>query len=262
MKKKQNVKKPAVGIIPARYSSTRFPGKPLARIARKPMIQWVYERSIQAKLLDQVIVATDDYRIYNAVRAFGGLVQMTDADHNSGTDRVAQVARSLDADIIINIQGDEPLIEPSGIDTLVQLLLDHPECQMATLARPVAHAEELTNPNTARVLIDRNGDALYFTRAAVPFVRDGGPMAGWLQHAPFYNHIGIYGYRKQFLSEFTSWPSLVYEKTEKLEQLRALEYGYRIKVGIVDFEPVCVDVPTDLEIVEQKIKSMGIEIDG
>lgn len=260
MKNKQ-IQKPAVGIIPARYGSTRFPGKPLAMIAQKPMIQWVYERSVQARLLEKVIVATDDYRIYNAVRAFGGQVQMTDADHNSGTDRVAQVARGQDADIFINIQGDEPLIEPAGIDTLVRLLLDQPECQMATLARPVSNADELTNPNTARVLIDRNGYALYFSRAALPFVRDGGQISEWLHHAPFYNHIGIYGYRKQFLAEFTRLKSLAYEKAEKLEQLRALEYGYRIKVGIVDFVPVCVDVPADIEIVEQKIKTLGIKID-
>lgn len=260
--KKEPLAKPAVGVIPARYGSTRFPGKPLAMVAKKPMIQWVYERSTQARLLDKVVVATDDYRIYNAVRAFGGLVQMTDAEHNSGTDRVAQVARGLDADIIINIQGDEPLIEPDGIDTLVRLLLDQPDCQMATLARPITDAEELTNPNTARVLIDRNGHALYFSRAALPFVRDAGAINDWPQHAPFYNHIGIYGYRKKFLAEFTRLENSVYEKAEKLEQLRALEYGYRIKVGIVDFMPVCVDVPADIEIVERKLIAMGIQLDG
>ena len=242
----------AVGIIPARWESSRFPGKPLADIAGKPMIQWVYERAQRAALLSQVIVATDDERIEEAVRAFGGEVVMTPRRVASGTDRVALVARDMPVEVVVNIQGDEPLIEPASIDQAVRLLIDDPEAVVGTLAREVTSAEELVDRNTARVVMDRKGYALYFSRAAIPFVRD------WLRQTTFYNHIGLYVFRRSFLLKYASLPQTPLEQAEKLEQLRILEHGFRIRVGITNSVPLCVDTPADLERVREEVRRRGL----
>ncbi|MDZ7271159.1 MAG: 3-deoxy-manno-octulosonate cytidylyltransferase [candidate division KSB1 bacterium] len=247
----------AVGIIPARWDSTRFPGKPLADIAGKPMIQWVYERAQRAALLSQVIVATDDERIEEAVRAFGGEVAMTPRHLASGTDRVALVARDMPVEIVVNIQGDEPLIEPAAIDQAVRLLIDDPEAVVGTLAREVKDPAELADPNTVRVVLDRKGYALYFSRAAIPFVRDCSSPEEWLKRCTFYNHIGLYVFRRSFLLKYATLPQTPLEQAEKLEQLRVLEHGYRIRVGITNSVPLCVDTPEDLERVREEVRRRG-----
>ncbi len=248
----------AIGIIPARWESSRFPGKPLADIAGKPMIQWVYERAQRAALLSQVIVATDDERIEQAVRSFGGEVVMTPRRVASGTDRVALVARDMPVEVVVNIQGDEPLIEPASIDQAVRLLIDDPEAVVGTLAREVTSAEELADPNTVRVVIDRKGYALYFSRAAIPFVRDSSSPGEWLRRATFYNHIGLYVFRRSFLLKYASLPQTPLEQAEKLEQLRILEHGFRIRVGITNSVPLCVDTPADLERVREEVRRRGL----
>lgn len=248
----------AVGIIPARWESSRFPGKPLADIAGKPMIQWVYEQAQRAALLSQVIVATDDGRIEEAVRAFGGVVVMTPRRVASGTDRVALVARDMPVEVVVNIQGDEPLIEPDSIDQAVRLLIDDPEAVVGTLAREVTSAEELVDPNTARVVMDRKGYALYFSRAAIPFVRDCSSPGEWLRQTTFYNHIGLYVFRRSFLLKYASLPQTPLEQAENLEQLRILEHGFRIRVGITNSVPLCVDTPADLERVREEVRRRGL----
>ena len=217
-----------VAIIPARWASSRFPGKPLALIAGKPMIQWVYERTRQAETLTDIIVATDDDRIVDAVTAFGGRAVMTPSELPSGTDRAAFVARELDVDAVINVQGDEPLIDPHAIDVLTETLLSETTTRMATLVRKITEANEVDNPNIVRVVIDNNNDALYFSRAAVPYARDI-EKESWVDHYTYYDHIGIYAYRKDFLLQLTELPISMLEQAEKLEQLRVLENGYKIK---------------------------------
>jgi 3-deoxy-manno-octulosonate cytidylyltransferase (CMP-KDO synthetase) len=246
-----------VAIIPARWASSRFPGKPLAPIAGKPMIQWVVERTRMATTLTDVIVATDDARIIEAVESFGGTAVMTPSELPSGTDRVAFVARDLDVDAVINVQGDEPLIDPQSIDVLATTLLAESSTKMATLVRPFKKGDRVDNPNTVRVVIDKNHNALYFSRAAIPFARDIAPH-NWSLHFPYYDHIGIYAYRKDFLLELTELPISLLEQAEKLEQLRVLENGYNIKVGIVNVQPICVDVPEDVDLVEQRIKELNL----
>jgi len=243
-------------IIPARYASSRFPGKPLALIAGKPMIQWVYERASQAAHLHYLLVATDDQRIYDAVLGFGGQAVLTSADCASGTDRVAQAARALEVDVVINVQGDEPLIEPAALDLVAQTLLSDNEAVMATLARQVSDPRELDNFNTARVVIDQRGRALYFSRAVIPYGRDHADKHDWPAHYPYYDQIGIYAYRKAFLLAYKDLNFSILEQAEKLEQLRALENGYVIKVGLCHFRPVCVDIPQDIAIVEQRLKEL------
>ncbi len=247
----------AVGIIPARWDSSRFPGKPLAEIAGKPMIQWVYERAQRAALLSQVIVATDDERIEEAVRAFGGEVAMTPQRVPSGTDRVALVARDMPVEIVVNIQGDEPLIDPAAIDQAVRLLIDDPEAVVGTLAREVKDPAELTDPNTVRVVVDRKGYALYFSRATIPYVRDSSSPEEWLARCTFYNHIGLYVFRRSFLLKYATLPHTPLEQAEKLEQLRILEHGYRVRVGITNTVPLCVDTPEDLERVREEVRRRG-----
>ena len=248
----------AVGVIPARYASSRFPGKPLADLGGKPMIQHVYERAAQAGRLQQVIVATDDRRIAEAVRAFGGRVQMTRSDHPSGSDRVGEVAATLDADIIVNIQGDEPFIDPDAIDLAVETLETHPDVPVATLVRPCDNVEELQSPNTAKVVLDDAGHALYFSRAAIPFHRDETNPANWLNASSYFLHIGLYVYRKAFLLEYTTWPPGRLERIEKLEQLRILERGYRIICAKTDYHAICVDTPEDLAQAQQILKEYGV----
>jgi len=228
-----------VGIIPARYSATRLPGKPLADICGKPLIQYVYEQARKSKLLEDVIVATDDERILEAVEKFGGKAVMTSPTHPSGTDRCAEVARKIDCDFVINIQGDEPLIPPEVIDKVAEALMESDEEIPMTSAATLANKEERENSNVVKVVTDQKGIALYFSRSPIPFYRN--PVA------PTLRHIGIYGYRKDFLLKFVSLPQTPLEKTESLEQLRALENGFRIKIVLVDYSPVGVDTPEDLE---------------
>lgn len=247
-----------VAIIPARWASSRFPGKPLTPIAQKPMIQWVYERTKQATLISDVIVATDDERIRHTVQSFGGTAVMTPSDLPSGTDRVAYVARELDVEAVINVQGDEPLIDPKAIDVLVDTLLAEPTTHMATLVRKISETAKLNDPNCVKVVVDKYNNALYFSRAVVPYARDMDKNT-WILHFPYFDHIGIYAYRKDFLLELSQLPISVLEQAEKLEQLRALENGYRIKVGYVDVQPICVDVPDDVQRVEQWLREMSIK---
>ena len=244
-------------IIPARWASSRFPGKPLAMIAGKPMIQWVYERAKRAELVDEVIVATDDERILAAVHNFGGLGEMTPSELPSGTDRVAFVARKRTADVIINVQGDEPLIDPAAVDLAVTTLLSDEKAHMATLVRRLPLGADLDNPNKVRVVLDNFGRALYFSRAAVPYARDV-EKSLWPAKFPYYEHIGIYAYRRDFLFTFTELPPGPLEQIEKLEQLRALENGFIIKVGVSTFESVCVDVPNDVIAAAQRMRELKI----
>jgi len=237
-----------LGVIPARYGAQRFPGKPLALIAGKPLVQRVYEQARKARL-DAVVVATDDERIANVVRQFGGDVAMTSPDCPSGTDRAAVVARERDCDIIVNIQGDEPLMRPEMIDQLVDGLATDPNCVMATLAHKVQSFDALTNSNIVKVVFASNGNALYFSRYAIPFVRDG--WTSWCSpEAPHYKHLGIYAYRREFLLKFVTMPPSGLEKMEKLEQLRALENGFAIKVLVTPHDSVGVDTPEDVKLVE------------
>jgi 3-deoxy-manno-octulosonate cytidylyltransferase (CMP-KDO synthetase) len=230
-----------VAIIPARYASTRFPGKPLADLGGKPMIQHVCERAMRADCIDEVLVATDDERIQRAVEAFGGTAVIT-GDHPSGTDRIARVAAELEADIVVNIQGDEPLVDPAMIDRVVAPLLDDPSLPMATIAARLTDEEELRDPGVVKVVADRRGRALYFSRSVIPFPRDAEVAA-----AAYCKHIGVYAYRRDFLLEFASRDPSPLERAEGLEQLRALEHGDRIQVVITEYDTVGVDTPEDLE---------------
>lgn len=228
-------------IIPARYSSTRLPGKPLADIAGKPMIQHVYERSKRAKRPGTVLVATDNSLVYDAVTSFGGKVMMTSPDHPTGTDRLAEVAKAYpDVDIIINVQGDEPLIEPQIIDDLAGAFDDDETLSMATLMT-VMEEDEYNNPAAVKVITDLNGYALYFSRSLIPFPRVK------VEGLAVYKHLGIYAYRRDFLLKYAKLQPTPLERSESLEQLRALEHGYRIKVLRTNFKSIGVDTPEDLE---------------
>lgn len=241
-----------VAILPARYGSTRFPGKPLVDIAGKPMIQHVYERTALTKSVDRVIVATDDERIRSAVESFGGEVEMTRDDHPSGTDRLAEVAGRIEADLIVNVQGDEPLIDPTMIEAAVIPLLENPEIEMGTLMTRISEPEEYVNPNVVKVVTDRSGFALYFSRASIPHGRE-------LQDEEVpgiaFKHIGLYVYRRNFLLKYPSLPETPLEQLEKLEQLRALEHGYRIRIVETDRQSIGVDVPEDVDRVLQQLKA-------
>ena len=226
-----------LGVIPARFASSRFPGKPLAVLAGKPMIQHVWERAAQAPCLDAVLIATDDERIAAAARGFGALVAMTRPDHESGTDRVAEAASQTDAEVVVNIQGDEPLIDPGAIQTAVLTLLDEEDCQMATLKKRISRAEEIENPNVVKVVTALNGEALYFSRSLLPFPRG---------QAVHYKHIGLYVYRRALLLAYSSLKRGPLEEAEKLEQLRALENGIPIRVAETNYETLGVDTPEDL----------------
>jgi len=241
-------------VIPARFASTRFPGKPLADIHGKPMIQWVYERTRQSTGVHRVIVATEDERIAEAVAAFGGEVQMTRADHPTGTDRLAEVAARIESDLIVNVQGDEPLIDPRMIDQAVNAVRRNPGVVMGTLKSPITSAEEFLNPNVVKVVTDRHGFALYFSRAPIPHPRDlADDLAANLDRIEAFKHIGLYVYRKDFLLTYPRLSPTPLEQTEKLEQLRALEHGFRIKVAATDLTSQGVDTPEDLERVRAAI---------
>ncbi len=253
----------AVGVIPARWASSRFPGKPLAEIAGKPMIQWVWERASRSQTLERILIATDDRRIEDAARSFGAEVVMTPTDLKSGSDRVAWVVRKLpEYDVVANIQGDEPLLEPWVLDTAVRLVTEDARVAVATLARVVEDPAELRNVNTARVVIDKDGFALYFSRAVIPYCRDVPRLEDWPECHPFYDQIGLYVFRRDVLLAFTEMEPTSLERAEKLEQLRLLQNGIRIKVGIVDFRPVCVDTPADLEVVRQLVEGGTVQEAG
>jgi 3-deoxy-manno-octulosonate cytidylyltransferase (CMP-KDO synthetase) len=228
-------------LIPARYASTRFPGKALADLDGYPMIEHVYRRAASCPGVSETIVATDDARIAAAVRAFGGDVRLTRADHASGTDRIAEVAATLDCDIVVNVQGDEPLIDPRAITQAVEPFAD-PEVQVTTLCHRLADPAELADSNVVKVVVDRAGFALYFSRASIPFVRDS--EAGW---PPLFRHIGLYAYRRPALLVFASLAPTPLERAEALEQLRALEHGIRIRAVETEYESVGVDTPADLD---------------
>jgi len=234
-----------LGVIPARFSSTRFPGKILAPLAGKPMLQHVYERASQARYLSSTIIATDDQHIFDVARGFGARVRMTRADHPSGTDRVAEVASVENAEVIVNIQGDEPLIDPAAIDAAILPVAHDPDILMATLKKKIEDFSEIDNPNVVKVVTDRAGDAIYFSRCPIPFNRDGA------SGTTYYKHIGLYIYQRDFLLNYSSLPVGPLEQTERLEQLRALENGYRIRVVETEYESLGVDTPADLERVEK-----------
>ena len=238
-----------IAIIPARYASTRFPGKPLALLGGKPIIQHVYEQV--KKVINDVWVATDDQRIYDKVTTFGGKAVMTRADHKSGTDRIEEAAEKIqtDADVIINVQGDEPFIQPSQIETLCDLF-KNPQTQITTLGKPFESTEAVKNINSPKIVTDNQGFALYFSRSVIPFVR-GIEENEWLEYFPYLKHLGIYAYRREILKEITKLPMSSLEKAESLEQLRWLQNGYRIRVGITNVETIGIDTPKDLERAEE-----------
>ena len=244
-----------IGIIPARYASKRLPGKPLLDLFGKPLIQHVYERAKGAKLLTDVFVATDDERISSAVAAFGGKAIMTPQTIQSGSDRVAYVARNLPADVIVNIQGDEPLIRPEMIDETVQAVLDAEEIHTSTPVKKIASPEELIDPNVVKVVIDKEGFALYFSRSVLPFLRADADQKIWVKRHDYYKHIGLYVFRKEFLLTFTQWDSSPLEQAEQLEQLRILEHGQRIKCVVTEHDSLSVDTPEDLERLKGNIRN-------
>ena len=244
-----------IGLIPARYASTRFPGKPLAILGGKPVIQRVYEQV--SKALDQVYVCTDDERICDAVEAFGGKVVMTSTEHRSGTDRCYEAFQKIgeDYDVIINIQGDEPFIRCSQLETL-KSCFEHESTDIATLVKPFSTNDglkALENPNTPKVVLNSRMQALYFSRSVIPYLR-GVDREQWLRVHTFYKHIGLYGYRASVLREITSLPQGILEQAESLEQLRWLENGYTIRVGVTNIETIGIDTPADLEKAEAYVK--------
>ena len=244
-----------VAIIPARYASTRLPAKPLADIAGKPMVQHVYERAARAKLVDEVIIATDDDRIVAAVKPYGSRVVMTPAALQTGSDRIAHVARTLpDADIIVNVQGDEPLLAPEMVDEAVRPLVENSEIVAGTLVRQMDDAADLTNPGIVKVVLDRAGFALYFSRSPIPFGRDI-PRAEWAEKHRYYKHIGLYVFRRAFLLTFAALPQTMLEQAEKLEQLRILEHGYRIRATVTQYDSIPVDTHADLERVREALRA-------
>ena len=239
-----------VAVIPARFASTRFPGKPLAQIAGRPMIQHVWQRCQDAQAFSEVLVATDDIRIADVVRSFGGVAVMTSLHCATGTDRVAEVARALPAvNVWINVQGDEPLVAPGTLRTLAALFED-PSVEMGTLVRPLEAAEAVT-PNVVKAVLALNGDALYFSRANLPFVRDAAHPS-----FPRHAHLGLYGYRRETLLKLADLPASPLEEAEKLEQLRALEHGIRIRCGHVKEHTIAVDVPEDVARVEALLQAV------
>lgn len=242
-----------IGIIPARYASTRFPGKPLALLGGKPVIQHVYEKV--AAVLEAAYVATDDERIYDVVKAFGGQVVMTRTDHKSGTDRIEEAIEKIGGewDVVVNVQGDEPFVAKSQLDTICHCF-DDPTTQIATLGKPFESMEAVQNPNSPKIVVDNMGFAMYFSRSIIPYVR-GKEKSSWLTHYPFLKHLGIYAYRKDVLRQVTQLPQSSLEIAESLEQLRWLQNGFKIKVGTTDVETVGIDTPQDLERAEEFLKS-------
>jgi 3-deoxy-manno-octulosonate cytidylyltransferase (CMP-KDO synthetase) len=238
-----------VAVIAARMASTRLPGKPLADICGKPMIQWVYERACGAKLVDDVIIATPDNEVIEVAKTFGGKAFYTSPLHQSGTDRLAEVAENLDCRVMINVQGDEPLLRPENIDLIAKAMQDDESTQMASLMREVPR-EEAENPNLVKVVVDTNGYALYFSRSLIPYIRNES------KNLRIFGHIGLYAYRRDFLMEFAAMPQTMLELSESLEQLRAIENGCRIKMIEVMDSPIGVDTPEDLERVRKVLEGV------
>lgn len=239
-----------IAVIPARYRSSRFDGKALAAIQGKPMIEWVYRQTIKSRLIDNTIVATDDDRILEAVTKFGGEAVMTSAGNRTGTDRIAEAVKNIKTALVVNVQGDEPLITPNVIDSVIQPLLDDPELQMATAASEIKNREELDNPNVVKVIMDHQDYGLYFSRSRIPYqLNDQETFSA-------YKHMGLYSYRKDFLLHLASLPLSSLEKAEKLEQLRVLENGYKIKVIKTNYVGMAVDTKEDLEKVIRLIARM------
>lgn len=229
----------AIALIPARFASSRLPGKALLSIAGKTLTEHVYRRAAAAKSISEVWVATDDERIRDAVLAFGGQAMMTRADHSSGTDRIAEAAAQLEADIVVNVQGDEPMLDPAEIDKVVAPFRERPELVMTTAAVPITVLGDVGDPNAVKVVLDREGFALYFSRLPIPYYRTGGD-------GPHWKHLGLYAYRKEFLLQYASLPPTPLEQAERLEQLRVLENGYRIFCVLCDRDAIGVDTPEDL----------------
>jgi len=228
-----------LGVIPARFGSTRFPGKVLALLSSKTVLQHVYERACQSRYLSSTIIATDDERVYEAARSFGAPVRMTRADHLSGTDRVAEAASAEEAAVVVNIQGDEPLIDPAAIDAAILPVIHDSDVAMATLKKKIEDPREIDDPNVVKVVTNHAGDAIYFSRCAIPYAREQG--GAW------FKHIGLYVYRRDFLLGYSRLPVGPLERAERLEQLRAIENGYSIRVIETDYESLGVDTPEDLE---------------
>lgn len=245
----------AIAVIPARFDSSRFRGKVLADRTGKPLIQHVYERARRASRVARLIVAADDDRIISAVRAFGGEAVMTRRDHPNGTSRIAEVAASLDAEIIVNVQGDEPEIEPALIDLAIGSLVDHPDCSVGTLASPFAKGEDPSNPNIVKVVVDGSGRALYFSRALIPHDRDA---AGLPPPLPL-KHVGLYVYRRAFLSQYVRLAPTPLEQAEKLEQLRMLEHGFKIAVAIGESHAHGIDTPEQYEAFVTRHRQTGAQ---
>ena len=244
-----------IAVIPSRYASTRLEGKPLMDIAGKPMVQRVYEVALRARLVDRVIVATDDKRIFDTVHGFGGEAALTSPHHASGTDRIAEVVDHLSCELVVNLQGDEPLMDPRLIDSVVQLLLDNQDVPMASAQIPIETIEDLMNPNIVKVVSDHNGYALYFSRSPLPYrFREGED-----DRASFgFKHIGLYVYRKDFLKKIVSLDPSPLEKQERLEQLRVLENGYKIKLVTTKYDSIGVDTPEDLIQARKRIEDLEV----
>lgn len=237
-------------VIPARFAATRLPGKPLVTLVGKPMIQRVWERVKQAKKITKVVVATEDERIRDAVAAFGGEAIMTRPDHRSGTGRIAEVAASSSADVYINVQGDEPLVAPEAVDALVDTITEDANVQLATLAVPLVNPADIMDTHIVKVVLDFESDALYFSRAPIPWVRDTGNSV----HVRHLKHLGLYAYRRDTLLDYDTLPPGDLERVEQLEQLRWLENGYKMRVAETEFDSVSVDVPDDVPRVEELIR--------
>jgi len=245
-----------LAVIPARYASSRFPGKALATLDSRTMLEHVYDRAMMSRYLTSVVIATDDKRIYNAARRFGARVQMTREDHVSGTDRVAEVASAFeDYELVVNIQGDEPLIDPTAIDLAVLPLLEEPAIPMGTLKKRIEDPREVSDPNVVKVVTDRFENAIYFSRSTIPFARDNGPLA-------HFKHIGLYVYRRDFLLRYPEMRVGPLEQAERLEQLRALENGFTIRVVETEYESLGVDTPEDLERVRSLFRAAQEAVRG
>lgn len=243
-----------IGVIPARYSSTRFAAKVLADIMGKPMLQRVWERAKQSRMLDDLIIACDNEIIIKAAEKFGAKAVMTSKEHACGTDRISEVVNPLDVKIIINIQADEPLVHPMMIDSVARALLEDKVLNMATLMKKIDDVRQITDPNVVKVVVDKNNFALYFSRAPIPFLAQNAPI----EQVNYYKHIGLYGYTKDFLFTYKNLPVSNLEKTEKLEQLRVLSEGFKIKVIETPYDTVGVDTPEDLErVIEQLAKGIN-----
>lgn len=234
-------------VIPARYGSVRLPGKPLLSLAGRPMIERVYERAKQAKMAGRVIVATDDQRIVKAVEEFGGEARMTRTDHRTGTERIAEVAAHTEGDVFVNVQGDEPLLDPAAVDTAVNTLLEEPAAAIATVAVPIRTPGDIMDPNVVKTVLDFEENALYFSRAPIPWVRDSAAKV----HARHLKHLGLYVFQREALLEYPTLPQGELERIEQLEQLRWIENGWKIRVAEVEHDAVSVDVPEDVKRVEE-----------